>query len=575
MAGEEGGCSHFALLLLAAALFLNGCSAAYHRRQADREVYSIVQSAEKQVFGHQREFSVDTPYSGRPPHEIPAGEIIEDRQRADALLLSLDQAIALAVQNSRQYQTEKERLYLTALTLTGERYEFGPKLFASGTASLDRFSDGEQRASAHSRISVSQALKTGGRIGAAIANDLLRYYTGDPRRSAISAVSVNLLQPLLRGFGSNSPAVESLTQAERNVIYSVREYSFFQDEFALRIANDYFSLLAQKDLVRNRYANYLSRVQSSRRLEARARDRERLSDVDQARQAELTARNNYINAVTAYQNSLDQFKIRLGFPLGVRLRLDDALLNELETLGTVPVLLNEEEAFRFSVHNQLRVLNAIDRFEDSKRKVQVAANRLRADLNIFGDAALTSEGPTDYTRFDANKVRAGAGIELNLPLDRLRERNNYRASLISFESELRSLSLTLDNLKDSIQRGLRVLEQRRQSYEIQKNALEVANRRVASTRLLLEAGRAEVRDLIEAQDAQIAAQTAVTSALVGYQEVRLQLMLDLGILDTEPPKFWLLDHVREALRRAPTEESAEAPLQKDVVPPEIVFEEEP
>ena len=126
---------------------------------------------------------------------------------------------------------------------------------------------------------------------------------------------------------------------------------------------------------------------------------------------------------------------------------------------------------------------------------------------------------------------------------RLPERNSYRASLVTFESELRNFTLTLDDLKESIDQGLRTLEQGRQNYEIQKNALELANRRVVSTTMLLEAGRAEVRDLVDAQDAQIAAQNAVTSALVGYQQARLQLMLDIGALDTEVPKFWLKDHL--------------------------------
>jgi hypothetical protein len=136
--------------------------------------------------------------------------------------------------------------------------------------------------------------------------------------------------------------------------------------------------------------------------------------------------------------------------------------------------------------------------------------------------------------------------------------------------------LTLDTLKDSIDRGLRTIEQDRQNYEIQKNALELANRRVDSTTLLLEAGRAEVRDLVDAQDAQIAAQNAVTAALVGYQQTRLQLMLDIGALDTDVPKFWLKDHLAAfvpgkapASGRPPSSESKD----QAVLPPDQYFSE--
>ena len=339
---------------------------------------------------------------------------------------------------------------------------------------------------------------------------------------------------------------------------------------ALEIVNDYFALLAQKDNIRNRYTNYLGRLQSTQRLVARVVDRESLSGVDQARQAELGAKNNYVNAVATYRNALDQFKIKLGLPLGEKLALDDQALKEVEQTGLVPAPLDADQAYRLGVQKQLQILNEIDRFEDLKRKTRVAANGLKADLNLVANASLNSEPPTDYTRFDPNKVRAGVGLELNLPIDRLRERNNYRATLVSFEAELRNLTLTLDTLKDNIQRGVRTLDQRRQNYQIQTNALDVANRRVESTTLLQQAGRAEVRDVVESQDAQIAAQNAVTTALIDYQEARLQLMLDIGALDTELQKFWLKDHLAGFFPSGVVAAKA-PPTDEPILPPEKFF----
>jgi outer membrane protein TolC len=553
-----------------AAMVLSGCSSAHYRRSADKEVYQIIQQVENHVFGKTNAFTIDTAYSPRKPEEILPNELIDDRLRTNQRTLTIEGALELAVTSSRRYQNEKERLYLTALTLTGERYQFSPQFFANSTASLNRSEDGERSASISSQAGVSQLLKTGGLLSAKLANDILRYYTGDPRRSVLSAVSVDLFQPLLRGFGRNNAAVESLTQAERNVIYAIRNFQFFQDDFALEIVNDYIALLAQKDNIRNRYTNYLGRVQSTQRLEARVVDRESLSGVDQARQAELGAKNNYINAVATYQNALDQFKIKLGLSLGEKLDLDDQALKEVEQIGLIPAPFDAEQAYRLAVQKQLQVLNEIDRFEDLKRKIRVAANGLKADLNLFANASLNSDPPTDYTKFDPDKIRAGVGLELNLPIDRLRERNNYRATLVSFEAELRNLTLTLDTLKDNIQRGVRTLDQRRQNYQIQTNALEVADRRVESTTLLQQAGRAEVRDVVESQDAQIAAQTAVIAGLVAYQEARLQLMLDIGALDTELQKFWLKDHLAGFFPRGVVAAKA-PPTNEPILPPEQFF----
>src|SRR5207244_5707993 len=203
------------------------------------------------------------------------------------------------------------------------------------------------------------------------------------------------------------------------------------------------------------------------------------------------------------------------------LSLDDSALEELSQTGLIPVVLGEEEGYQIAVAHRLDLLNAIDRFEDSKRKITVAADRLKADVNLFANASLASQGPTDYASFDVNSYRSSAGLQLNLPLDRLVERNSYRTALINFERELRSLSLTLDNTRNEVRRGIRTLEQARQDYQIQKTAVELADRRVASAQILLQAGRAEIRDLLEAQSAQLQARNAVTQSLVDYHVARL------------------------------------------------------
>jgi outer membrane protein TolC len=554
-------------------VLLSGCTTKYYRRSADKQVYSLIHGVEQQIFGHTNAFTINTPYSGRKPGEIPASELIEDRTATNRRVLSVEGALELAITNSRNYQSAKESLYLTTLTLTGEEYAFSPQFFANSTAIGERSTTGDRFLAVNSQVGVGQLLMSGGRLGVNLANDVLRYYTGSPRQSIFSALSVNLTQPLLRGFGWNNPAVELLTQAERNVVYAVRGYAFYQDQFAMQIVNDYFTLLAQKDIIRNRYKDYQSWVQSTQRLAARANDREKLVDVDQARQQELAAKNSYINALATYQNALDQFKIRLGVPLGDTLHLDDAALVALQRQGLVPAALDSDAAYRLGVGNQPQILNAIDQFEDSKRKVRVAADQLKPALNFLANASMNSEPPTDYTRFDPDKFRGGVGMELDLPINPVPRRNNYRATLVAFESQLRSLTLTLDNLKESIQRAQRTLVQKQQNYLIQNNALVLAKRRVASITMLLQAGRAEVRDLVDAQNAQLLSENAVTAALVEYQVARLQLLLDVGVLDTDVAQFWLKDHLPGSVLGARPGGGQAVTANQPVIPPDQFFKD--
>ena len=552
------------------------CRTSYYHQKADREVYRIIQDVEADIFGQTNHFTINTRYSDRVSSEIEPEEIVEDRQQIAKKTLNIEQALELAVLNSREYQSEKERLYLTALSLSGARWEFSPQFLARSTVSRNRAANGEQSGSVGNRISVGQALTSGASLGATLANDLLRFYTGDPRRSAVNSLSVNIAQPLLRGAG-NLVGREPLRQSERNVIYAIRDFTQFQREFSVDIVSQFFSLLQQRDIVRNRFADYQARTNSTKRLEARFEaGLETAVGMGQARQAELSSRNGYVNTIASYQTQLDQFKIQLGIPLTHELQLDDSELATLSEVGLIDTQFDTDTAFRVAVTNHLVVLNDIDRFEDSRRQIRIAANRLRPGLDFFADASLSSERPTDYTQFDIDDVRTGAGFEIDLPVNRFRERNQYRSTVVNFERAIRTLSLILDQKRNQIERGLRTLRQLRENYRIQTMAVQLAEERVLSADLNIQAGRASVLDLVIAQDELVATRISLSAALVDYISARLRLLLDIGILDTDQERYWLntnptpLPDLFVATEPTPTEITAE-----DVLTPDMLFEETP
>jgi outer membrane protein TolC len=551
------------VFLAVGTLLAGGCSSAHYRKSADREVYKIVAEKQQGALGHTNQFSIETPYSTRDPREIKSGEIVEDRLESGQRKLTLDEALKLAIDNSRKFQFQKESLYLAALTLSRDRYEFHPHFLAGSTASTSRDSSKEQTGKVTSHVGVDQLLRTGAQLSLSIVNDVLRYYTGDPRPMATTQMTASLVQPLLRGAGAEIVA-ENLTQSERNVLYEVRTFSRFQNTFAIDIVTTFYRLLQQKDTVRNEYNNYRNLVMARERAEALSRDRLPAFQVDQAHQDELSAKSRYILAAQNYRTRLDQFKTSLGLSLGIELALDDSALDDLHRLGLTVIALDEKDGYRTAVEHRLDLLNEIDRFEDSKRKLKVFANRLKPDLNIFANVSLNTDRPDDYTHFNPDLYRANAGVTLNLPLDRLRERNDYRASLITFERQIRTLATALDDLRNNVRQDLRNLEQAQQSYQIQSNAVALATRRVESATLLLQAGRAQIRDLLEAQAAQLGARNAVTATVVDYHAARLALLVDIGMLDTGVDRFWLKN---DQLKRGP----AERPGDEEVVPPNQLF----
>ena len=552
------------------ALLVAGCSREHYHAQADKDTYGILGRKQQLLFSQTNAFTIDTPYSQRDPKDIRWEELLGERKGGGGRqVVSLDDALKLAVAHNRTYQFRKETLYLTALTLTGDRHDFDKRPFALLNSSVSRESTGDGRVRGGGSLGFTELLQSGGTISATLANDMLRYFTGDPRRSITTVMSLNFTQPLLRGAGADVVA-ETLRQGERDVIYDLRGFALFQQTFAVDVVTTYYRLLQRKDTVRNAYNNYTKLVTIRELLEAQWKaERRARYEVDQAQQEELKGKSAYISSVEAYQTALDTFKITLGLPLGVELALDDNVLEDLKKTGLLAVETSEDAAFAAAVEHKLDLLNEIDRFEDSKRKIVVAADRLKANLTFVSGVSLANDR-VNYTKFDVSKYSANAGLQLDLPFDRVLQRNVYRATLIAFERSLRSLALTLDTSRDAVRQGLRNLDQLQQNYTIQTNALALADQRVNASGILLQAGRAQIRDQLEAQTAQVLAQNAVTQVLVDYLAARLKFLVDVGTLKSDGGKWWLAPQTLPAsstpsVKRKP-DGSSDA-----VAPPDKIF----
>jgi outer membrane protein TolC len=525
----------FAVLVLG---FTSCKNAAEHHDAADEEVYDILNLRHQQLFGAETAFAVETPYSKRAPGDIPSVEIILNRFSDGTNLLTLPKALEMAVNHSRDYQLQRETLYLSALSLTGERHKFALKpTNANLDLSRNRSSSNINTTESDASLTLSKALKTGGKLTATLANDLTLFFNGGGPK--IPDITLALTQPLLKDAGAKF-AEELLTQSERDLVYAIRTFSRYQKTFLVDRISEYLQLLQKKDEVRVQYQLYLNRIRFREEQDLRLQG-ELISqfELDQALRSEYQSKVSYINAIESYQALLDDFKKQLNLPLGETVVLDDAELGNLKQFGLQPVPLNDKHGFQLALTNRLDILNNIDKFEDKKRKVEVAANDLLPSLAVVANYSLKDQF---YNRnsFDFGDYSGKIGLSLDLPLDKHIERNAYRKSRITFEQQLRSLMKTLDDLRDEIRTNVRTLAQNRQTYIINQKALIVAEREREKARLDMLAGeRVSPRDILEAQTAVAKAQNDVTKSLINFHTQRLKLLNNTGILNTGLDQFWV------------------------------------
>lgn len=508
--------------------------------------------------------------------------------------LNLMTALSLAAGNSREYQTRKEDVFRAALSLDLARQEFRTTLRGliegSTTADLNTGPGRDQTqwsADGTATGTLTQRLESGASVTTRLGVDVVRLLTPNASGSFGMIADASVAIPLLRGSGRHI-AREGLTQAERETVYAIWEFERFKSVFGVRVATAYLGVLQQLDQVRNAEENYRRLVFAAGRAR-RLAEGGRLPEiqVDQATQDELRARNRWISARESYQRRLDDFKILLGLPTdalieldrdeldnlaeGIRsrlpgvmrgfdrapdpdqadddqppepgesraVRLEDIRLEFPDPADRGPLELEYQRALHIALARRVDLFTREGRVEDAQRRVVVDANALGAELTLLGRANFVErrvEGSDRYVRPDRGLY--SAVLTLDLPIERTRERVELRRSLIELERAVRNFQAFEDQIKLEIRDALRRLLEFRESVRIQTLAVAVATRRVESTNLFLQAGRAEIRDLLEAQESLLAAQNGLTAAMISYRTAELELQRDLGVLQIDHRGLW-------------------------------------
>jgi outer membrane protein TolC len=442
--------------------------------------------------------------------------------------------LTLAFANNREYQSQRETVYTSALALTLAYHEFAPRFLGVITGDWAN-SGGSESGRIGTDFGLNLLLVSGARLSLHLLNNFSQFFTGDRRQVAATLVNGTLTQPLLRGFGSEIVR-EPVTQAERDVTYEVRAFERFRKTFAVSVITEYYRVLQERDRVTNEYNNWQSLVSNRDRVEALAlAQRVPRFQVDQARQQEFQAQDTWVAAVERYERALDGFKLTLGISTDSNISLDQGELEKLGREAIESLGVTVEVAIEWALKMRLDLKTAWDQVKDTERASRVAADGLRAQLDINANTALTSGSGSAQKplAFHGQNLTYGFGFDLDLPLDRKRERNAYVQALIANERAKRDLSQAEDNIRLTVRDSYRRLEREIVSYKIQKDSLALAEQRVDSTSALLQAGRAATRDVLESQSALITARNALTGSFINHFIAKIDFLSETEALHVD------------------------------------------
>jgi outer membrane protein TolC len=507
--------THLAAALRMAVAFalVAGCVSCLSTRRLDTDVHDLVtRTAETSMPG----------YSNTLADAVAV--MAPDRRVTPAQAADLGDVLRLATRHSRELQKKREALYLGGLDRLAALRDFGPQLSGTLDYVLRRPENGNDGEATTLRAKASQVLPTGGTLsaeGQAGAEDASA--TNGPTQYDRSA-SLELRQPLLAGSGYEASHA-ALIQSERDLVYALRAFALERQDFAIGIMKSYYSQLIQGAVLENTRQTVDQSVFLRRRSEALFRIRRAPSiDVLRSQQQELSASNAFNQAAAQYDVDRRRFLIELGVPVDV----------SLTVTGRVPDLrpmdLNIDTCVVMAMERRLDLRTAEDNLEDARRGLRIARRDVLPQLDAFGKATAVGQSAESVAEGD-NRNDYSAGVSLAIPFDKRPERDAVKRALITVDAAERSVTEKRDSIHVSILDSFQTLQSQRVAAGIEFRNMDIAERQAAYAALRFRNGEADNRDVVDAQNQLLNARNTYVRALVQYEQQRIQLLRDIGLLD--------------------------------------------
>lgn len=512
---------------------LAGCAPHDYKAEADNQVYKIIDRKWQENFGPKANYHVsDT---------IPSPNDIQIEKAVPVSgILTLPQAVAIATAHNREYQSQKEKLYIKALDLRLTRHQFETRFFGGlGSGYAKDWND--EVVSTEASLGFNRLLATGTAISAGVASTWSRVLLGNMQGGLASVLTASVAQPLLRG-SDRRVVLENLTQAERDTLYQVRSFNRFRKTFVVSVVTQYYQVLQLSDAIKNAEQNYIALEWLYERSEKLANaGRLPKYELGQIRQSMLQASDAQIRAEKEYKLAFDLFKMTLSLPPTVEFQLDQSDLESLRAAAMPEPDFSEAQGIETGLCHRLDLANSADAVIDAQRKVYVALDSLRADLNIVGSASAIVSQQTDQAgRATLKPLRDeySLAIEFGLPLDRVAEQSVYRTALITLNRRHREYELMADTVALEVRQAYSDLTEAAKRYKVLSEGLKLADKRFREAFLLLQYGRVSSRRVLNAQQDLFDAQNKATEALVAYAIATLNFYCNSEVLGVRPDGMW-------------------------------------
>ncbi|RJP84593.1 MAG: TolC family protein [Desulfobacteraceae bacterium] len=415
------------------------------------------------------------------------------------IMLSLEQAIEMALDRNRSIQTAKNNLESAALNLNTAHSDFDVKFRPVAGAGV---TDGDSDIS--TGISLSKNMSQGMRVS---VSPLISRRDGDYG----SSLGLRLDVPLFRYFGElvNTQYIRS---SEFSLRSSERSLTSTKETIVLDTVTSFYAILEQKKNVEmNRF---LAERFKSHAAIAQIKTDIGLAqplDVYRSRIREKDAEVDLTESLENLQNACDQLKSMLAIPQRTAIDICDTPVD----IPAPDMEAHQIETIAFE--HSITIKSALDQLNESQRDARIAEHYLLPDLTLSMD--YIRSGLDDHlnrnmllTTDDIWRVYLTSSTDFA----RTAEKNSYRQSLIALKSKELELADTKDQLSKEVRSQLDMLEKTRERIRLMEAQIHDAMGKLELAEVKFNNGMADNFDVIEAETEHHLARLHLLSAQIDY-----------------------------------------------------------
>jgi outer membrane protein TolC len=252
-------------------------------------------------------------------------------------------------------------------------------------------------------------------------------------------------------------------------------------------------------------------------------------DVYRAQLAESQAEQSAVQAETALENAVDQFRFLLGLAPDEAVEpesgpIPSATAEDLDPVDTLVAL---------ALTLRLDLLETRDEIDDAKRTAALSRQNLLPDLALsLRFTEQRGSGPTGP--FAVTNRRWESFLSASLPIERAADVAQLQLSNLRVTAAERTYEQRRYEVENEVRATHRELLSLLRSMTTQSGAVEIAEQQLRLANLRYQRGLASNFDVVDAEGSLLAARSALVQLQAAYQVGRLDLERTVGRLDTAP-----------------------------------------